>query len=379
VGLSALAALSCGDATSPGASVHVVPDTVNLGLGEDLQLAVRVDGTERSRPAEGWFTGNSAIVAVEPDGVATGVGPGFTHIVAELGDRRAGVPAAVGMITYRNVDSVVVAQYASGRSRAPAIQLPAPAIALDNLATPSRWITTAYVGRDYYDFYLFPDGQILGGWGTSRLKPSGVQRVVVLIVDYGDTDIRAVMDQWTAAQDSVNGDHLALAAALGYEAPLVHFDNTNVMVASDSTGDPQNADSVYASLRRLGHDPRSYDIVASIPMTPQIRTGFASGLASFVSVGCHCPIPAQGERVHLTREMLDVMAAVVYHHEIGHLWGWRHEWGAGPEGTRIITKPVLFGWTDTDGDGVPEILDATPYGIAPGTLGLRAPGPVRPP
>jgi hypothetical protein len=28
----------------------------------------------------------------------------------------------------------------------------------------------------------------------------------------------------------------------------------------------------------------------------------------------------------------------------------------------LMTDPVLYGWTDTDGDGIPEIIDPTPYG-----------------
>ena len=31
---------------------------------------------------------------------------------------------------------------------------------------------------------------------------------------------------------------------------------------------------------------------------------------------------------------------------------------------RFIAPPILFGWEDVDGDGVPEILDSTPYGRA---------------
>ena len=28
----------------------------------------------------------------------------------------------------------------------------------------------------------------------------------------------------------------------------------------------------------------------------------------------------------------------------------------------FISAPILFGWEDVDGDGIPEILDDTPYG-----------------
>ena len=59
-------------------------------------------------------------------------------------------------------------------------------------------------------------------------------------------------------------------------------------------------------------------------------------------------------------------------HELAHALGWQHVWplGLGSGGatrdwnSENPTWPtLLFGWTDTDGDGVPEILDPTPYGL----------------
>jgi hypothetical protein len=52
---------------------------------------------------------------------------------------------------------------------------------------------------------------------------------------------------------------------------------------------------------------------------------------------------------------------------MAHLWGWDHEWSrrCGRAPMPFAPFPAatqLFGWEDVDGDGVPEILDPTPYG-----------------
>jgi hypothetical protein len=61
-------------------------------------------------------------------------------------------------------------------------------------------------------------------------------------------------------------------------------------------------------------------------------------------------------------------------HEVFHLFGYpaSHSWSCtnGPQidqadACGITSVPaLLLGWMDTDGDGVPEILDSTPDGIA---------------
>jgi hypothetical protein len=52
-------------------------------------------------------------------------------------------------------------------------------------------------------------------------------------------------------------------------------------------------------------------------------------------------------------------------------WGWETHWTPTCGGTRLghepfITSPILLGWEDVDGDGIPEILDDTPYGRSDG-------------
>jgi hypothetical protein len=64
-------------------------------------------------------------------------------------------------------------------------------------------------------------------------------------------------------------------------------------------------------------------------------------------------------------DRLRSIASAVYDHEVGHIWGWEHEWDRGAECSGcflFITPAALFGWTDTNGDGIPEILSDSPYG-----------------
>jgi hypothetical protein len=68
------------------------------------------------------------------------------------------------------------------------------------------------------------------------------------------------------------------------------------------------------------------------------------------------------------------LTGVMLGHEVYHLFGYpaSHSWActSGPQidsadNCGISGPPaLLLGWIDTDGDGVPEILDSTPYGIA---------------
>jgi hypothetical protein len=60
---------------------------------------------------------------------------------------------------------------------------------------------------------------------------------------------------------------------------------------------------------------------------------------------------------------LDGAFWVGFMHEMGHWHGWDHEWAGATKPDRLITAPALYGWTDTDGDGIAEILDPTPYGM----------------
>jgi hypothetical protein len=61
------------------------------------------------------------------------------------------------------------------------------------------------------------------------------------------------------------------------------------------------------------------------------------------------------------------IARTAYQQLMAYWWGWETDWTPTCGGTRLgyepfITSPRLLGWEDVDGDGIPEILDDTPYG-----------------
>jgi hypothetical protein len=372
-------ASACSDATAPSLSLRIIPDTISLAPGEQVQLRLVLrSGDAFGRPLSPDRWRDNPFVRVGPDAIATGLKPGLGQVYADVHGEQIGAPVAVGTITYRNIDSAVTAFYDSSGWWWSAIPIRHPATVVDDHVIdsnvprdPSLWTSTAYVGNTIYSFQVHPDGPIGHVVHGRVLRPCGLQRVLLLILDNGDTDIRQTLSEWVGAQDSVNGDFRSLARQLGYSAPLVRFENTNVLASARITNAPDNQDSAYAVLAGLGYNAASYDVVVTLVLTPEAQGGGAYTLAgNFVAMGCvSCPSAPPGQPLHLTRSILDGLARVLYHHEIGHLWGWRHEWGGGPEGTRIITNPVLFGWTDTDGDGIPEILDPTPYGITD-TAGL---------
>jgi len=88
--------------------------------------------------------------------------------------------------------------------------------------------------------------------------------------------------------------------------------------------------------------------------------GFASYGGDFAYLGYY--FLRSDKKVNLELTQLNGLARALYHHEVGHIWGWEHDWTGCAQSPPFITAPALFGWTDTDYDGVPEILDSTPYG-----------------
>jgi hypothetical protein len=71
--------------------------------------------------------------------------------------------------------------------------------------------------------------------------------------------------------------------------------------------------------------------------------------------------------------LIDGAPGSVFGHELEHGMGWQHWWLNGLANnldwmtrSSFWMPTLLFGWTDTDGDGTVEILDtSTPYGLMP--------------
>ena len=114
---------------------------------------------------------------------------------------------------------------------------------------------------------------------------------------------------------------------------------------------------------RRAIDASEYDVLVVINLDPtESEGGQAIPEEQFVYMG-------NFKRWRGPLDFADWRSVVraVYHHEVAHLWGWRHDWSrrcreGGAAYAPFVAAPVLFGWEDVDGDGLAEILDSTPYG-----------------
>ena len=252
--------------------------------------------------------------------------------------------------------------------------VPIPAIFDDDRSVDCKGnghvTTTAYLRRGEHSIallqmYLSRDGkQVLRQSLSYPRAPAGTFRTLVVIVGYLATVNAEGLKLFERAQEQINEDHAAFARRRGYRAPLVIFHNTNVVIDPAEIPDPRNPADVRAAAARKGFLPDTYRPVIAIDLNPDRRAGGFSMPGGDIYLGNYSLWKAPlGER-----EWTSVTRAA-YHHEVAHYWGWDHEWSPTCGRTKLgfepfIAPPVLFGWEDVDGDGVPEILDDTPYGRA---------------
>lgn len=367
-------------------TLAVEPARISLAPGESVRLrAVARDAAGKVVKGGSIRWSANGLARVSDRGVLrAGPTEGFAVVVASLGNLTTRAHAAIGPVTFRNIDSVVVATYRDvyGISLpAPAVVLPTQSIDTNRGTGPLYWVSSAYVGDRNFTFFVSPSGKITDFFPNTTKswlqRPQGRIRVLVVAVDAGNTNIGEVLEtSWRAAQDSVNKELRAYFRSQRFDTPLLVFETTNLLVPADSLPTTVFATTeeerlqLHSYLERHGYSETGYDVLVRWAVRAggtgeayaKLRYGW-----DYVKVGCqNCFVPNDGGRLQLSDDLLHDHARLMYFHEIGHVFGWGHDWGGGLEGTRLITMPELFGWTDTDGDGVPEIIDPTPYGIKAG-------------
>ena len=62
------------------------------------------------------------------------------------------------------------------------------------------------------------------------LAPVGKISVLCHLVRYPETVTADAPALWEDAQRQINEDHAALAKSRGYQAPIIVFDNTNILI-----------------------------------------------------------------------------------------------------------------------------------------------------
>jgi hypothetical protein len=200
------------------------------------------------------------------------------------------------------------------------------------------------------------------------VTPAGRFRVLVLLLTWPETFTSELLPLWEAAQAEINQDHASFAASHGFDGPIVSFESTNVLIPGIDVRTPNTVTLMRSMLVARGIATTDFDFVVTINVDPSKgEGGVAFPLTSspaFIYVGNYFHATTR-----LSPQRLLGYARTVYHHEVAHHWGWpsTHDWAPTCGGTTLghepfIVPPILFGWEDTDGDGVPEILDYTSYG-----------------
>lgn len=196
----------------------------------------------------------------------------------------------------------------------------------------------------------------------SGRAPFGTFKTLVVIVGYPPTVNLEGIRFFEKAQAQINEDHAAFARSRKYPGPLVVFENTNVVIDRAEIVDPRIPAEVRAAAKRKGLSPDDYRPVIVIDLDPDRAAGGLANPGGDLYMGNFGRWTAPLSELQWTS-----VSRAVYHHEVAHYGGWEHGWsprcGAMKLGFEpFISAPVLFGWEDVDADGVPEILDDTPYG-----------------
>ena len=258
-----------------------------------------------------------------------------------------------------------------------AVAVPRPAIFNDPRAVDCRGdghlTTTAYLRTDARTadllvLYLTRDGlNLIRKSRRTVLLPVGRFRVLSIIVQHPQTTGSDPLSMWRAAQDEVNRQHVEYARGHGYTAPLVAFMNTDVLIEPNQLDALANPEAMAGMLRTQGVTPSVYDIVLTINIDPMRSEGgrTAFGDQRSIYVGNYSQWTAE-----LGAKDWSAIARTAYQQLMAYFWGWQTDWTPTCGGTRLghepfITSPRLLGWEDIDGDGVPEVLDDTPYGRRP--------------
>lgn len=241
----------------------------------------------------------------------------------------------------------------------------------------TAWLPTQVPNaRRLIAMYLSPDGRwtMRRSDQTLRAIPAGTFTVLTVLLTYPETTGEDALALLQNAQEEINEQHAQFAVDRGYASPIVQFEFTNTGVPGrELYFEPRTLAAMRAELGDRGVNVDDYDFVVVLNPDPlKIEGGLARLSASppyFVYVGNFNMENISPWTTQLAARDFTSIAWAAYQHEIAHHWGWQHDWAPTCGNSAhdayfapFITDPALFGWEDTDGDGVPEILDPNPYG-----------------
>jgi hypothetical protein len=251
----------------------------------------------------------------------------------------------------------------------------------------SRWVSSAYIGDTLYEIELFDNGTSTTGTrpiGHSTpdyyplCRPAGSYRMLVVFVDYGNTGItrQEALQTLATANEAFNRFYLEQSNAAGVSTPLLQIEATGAFL--DKPTSAGKVESTGRIAARTGQDLTRYDLLVEVDLDADRSVAATQAGLGFGGTGCFeggSPYVDIYFTVDSRESLFAAFPGSVFDHELAHSLGWMHWWPNGDASvatqypTDMYSNPVfptlLLGWTDADGDGLPEILDPTPYGMAP--------------
>jgi hypothetical protein len=270
------------------------------------------------------------------------------------------------------------------------LNLSAPVIArylkpIEGAIDASRWVSAAYIADKMYEIDIFDDG-------TSRAisrpighripgddpmcRPAGEFDMLFAFVDYKNTGIteEEAMAALAEAEAEYNRFYLEQAENAGVSTPILQIHVTGVYLDSPPVRGQVLTPAEIAA--RTGQDPSQYDLLAEVDLDSTMSVSSQLAGMGFGGTGCFDEgSPYVNIYFVLTSAREMDFSGTIFDHELSHSLGWMHWWAnldgsVETQGTVDMVHNAsfptrLFGWIDTDGDGVVEILDPTPYGMTP--------------
>lgn len=227
------------------------------------------------------------------------------------------------------------------------------------------WTSTAYRGSTRYRLYLLTDGTVLPFAGPAKV-PYGTYRVAVVAIDHGNTNIATLLNNlWVEVQAEMNRNYAAYAYSCGNDRPMVQFVNTNFLASNIEIANPRSSVDIISYVEGRGFAKEDFDVYVALDMNAQSPSGGSAEYGGdFIYMGFYYAPTAFADLSQLSsynKPILFSLGKAIYDHEFGHIFGWEHEWVGDSGGKRRpddpITNPALYGWTDTDGNGCPEIMN----------------------
>jgi hypothetical protein len=279
--------------------------------------------------------------------------------------------------------------------------LPFPAIARKyRSGVTDPWVSTAYIANAIYEVDVYPDGRI-EAWTTPLFpdlnvdyeksifkeplcKPAGTYDMLVVFLDFGNLQVtqEEVLADLETATRMTNQAFAAYPSAEPGSDPILQIHTTGVVIPVPS----DLADHLITpeQVQQYAHiDPAGYRWLAQVDLDSASTARMAWGgmeKASFGYAYTGCPAEQIQPNIWMTvddkSELVGVdnrLSQTLLSHEVYHLFGLpgSHIWACtdGPQADTadicgyLNIPGLMLGWVDVDRDGVPEILDLSPYGL----------------